>query len=167
MTALVQGGSTSMRTAINAQSPSARTSGVTPDDGRRQIASPVDRNSFRSPCGERERDCACPRRFNLYENRYNLVERHAQSTGVRSHRRWLPRSEGVSSSWGQSMARCPRSRDVSHRYVQARRPCVWESALFQRSSITAPQHIVAPARSAHSLLQARLPLVRAASPLNG
>jgi len=49
----------------------ARTNGVTPDDGRRRIASPVDRNSFRSPCGERERDCACPRRFNLYENRYN------------------------------------------------------------------------------------------------
>jgi len=73
-----------MRTAINAQSPSARTSGVTPDDGRRQIASPVDRNSFRSPCGERERDRACPGRFNLYENRYNLVERYVQSTGVRS-----------------------------------------------------------------------------------
>jgi hypothetical protein len=55
-------------TGLFIQRPLARTSGVTPDDRRWRMSS-------LRPHRERERACACPGRFNLYEHRYKSAMR--------------------------------------------------------------------------------------------
>jgi|GEM_PF-4504853 len=74
----------------------ARTSGVTPDDGRCRMSSLTDRRACRSPRRERDGDCGRPRRFNLYEKCYN-----SQSPSA-------PRQEAHTSLYSQSSS-CPRS----------------------------------------------------------
>jgi hypothetical protein len=49
----------------------ARTSGVTPDNGRCRMSSLTDRRACRVAAQERDGDCGRPRRFNLYEKCYN------------------------------------------------------------------------------------------------
>jgi hypothetical protein len=73
----------------------------------------------------------------------NLVEHAARSTGVRFPSALVAPERGRPTLVGQQRARCPRSRDGSHRCMRARRPHTQAGAT--------PAHPVAPVTQAPSV----------------